>query len=236
MRWEIEPLNLTWLETEFTQVGAFSLRPSNTTANAGRSLLLPTPYAIKMALLDQLISQLGVEVASSHFAIIRDLEIYIEPPQMITVSELTRQIQRIDDIPNRWKGNLVKQQYCLYSNPWHLCLGTWSNEFLHLLSQLIVSLEYLGQRGGFIQSLGTVDIIDKPSPNYISLSREVDLRKVGMGVVQRMDDMQSNLSFEDVSRFNSGENLLDTRRQYNILTPYRLIQNNNNYLVYEYRN
>src|SRR5688572_3920848 len=93
-----DKVNMYWLLLELELVAAFSLRPSNATSSSGKSLLIPSPYAIKMALIDCLISQRDVEDGKQHFATIRDLEISIQLPKAIAVSRLTRRIQKPDGI------------------------------------------------------------------------------------------------------------------------------------------
>ena len=41
-----------WLIAEYQPVSLFSLKNSLATSSGGKSLLVPTPYAFKMALLD----------------------------------------------------------------------------------------------------------------------------------------------------------------------------------------
>lgn len=224
---------LQWIETEFRFVGAFSLRPSNATATSGRSLLLPTPYAIKMALLDQFISWQGFGLASKYFANIRDLKISIEPPQIVVVSQMTRHIHRFDDELNKWKGNILNQQYCFYSNPIRFCFGTEDSNFVEILAQLLIGLEYLGQRGGFIQNLGVIKAVDSPTTNFVDLQQAADIRKLSLGIVQRMDDMQLTTTIDDVSRFGTGKPKLASRRQYDILLPYGLETSKYNDAVYQ---
>ena len=55
----------------------FSLRDSNSTSSGAKSLFLPSPYAIKMALLNQAISLGGIDFDTDSllFYAIRDLKI-----------------------------------------------------------------------------------------------------------------------------------------------------------------
>ena len=50
-----------WTIARFASTSLFSLRPANATTSGGKSLLTPTPFAIKMSLLDVAIRVYGVE-------------------------------------------------------------------------------------------------------------------------------------------------------------------------------
>ncbi len=41
-----------WLIATYQPTSLFSLRPANATTSGGKTLLTPTPFALKMALLD----------------------------------------------------------------------------------------------------------------------------------------------------------------------------------------
>ena len=41
-----------WLVSEYEASALFTLKPATATASGGKTLLVPTPFAIKMALLD----------------------------------------------------------------------------------------------------------------------------------------------------------------------------------------
>ena len=60
----------------FKPMTLFSLRDSNSTSSGAKSLLLPSPYAIKMAFISQAISLGGVDFNNvENFRVIRDVKI-----------------------------------------------------------------------------------------------------------------------------------------------------------------
>ncbi len=75
-----------WLNVSYQPVSLFSLKRSDATSMAARTNLVPTPYAIKMALLKVLLEGQGhlhrtdFDTWINHqFPWIRDLQIYIQP-------------------------------------------------------------------------------------------------------------------------------------------------------------
>src|SRR5205807_935660 len=72
-----------WYVATYQQVALFSLRQSLSTSSGGKTLLVPTPFALKMALLDVAIRTLGKEQAALLFPYIRDLRIAVLLPEQL---------------------------------------------------------------------------------------------------------------------------------------------------------
>jgi hypothetical protein len=87
-----------WLYLDYEPVSAFGLRPSNTTSSGGKSLVCPTPYAIKMALLDRLIRLRGLDTVQALFPQVRDLPIHIRLPLAVAVNRTFQKVLRLGDI------------------------------------------------------------------------------------------------------------------------------------------
>ena len=54
---------------------------------------------------------------------------------------------------------------------------------------------------------------------------------LNLGILQRMDDMRPDASFEDVSALHAGARD-GGRRQYNVTLPYRLYHHGHNHTIY----
>src|SRR5207302_1215530 len=75
-------------------VAPFSLKPAVATSSGGKTLLVPTPYALKMALLDVAIRSLGLAEGERLFPLLRDLSLYMEPPAGMIVMKSFSKIRR----------------------------------------------------------------------------------------------------------------------------------------------
>ena len=64
-----------WLVAEYQPVGLFSLKHASATSSGGKSLLVPTPFALKMALLDGACRLWGVSEAEAIWPVLRDLPV-----------------------------------------------------------------------------------------------------------------------------------------------------------------
>ena len=78
----------------YLPVAPFSLKPAAATSSGGKTLLVPTPYAMKMALLDVAIRTLGLSVGEYLFPALRDLSISLEMPQDLVVMKGFSKIRR----------------------------------------------------------------------------------------------------------------------------------------------
>ena len=81
-----------WLIAEYEAVTLFSLKLSTATSSGGKTLLVPTPYALKMALLDSACRTLGVKRAESLWEQIRDSHVAIRPASKVVVTNLFQRI------------------------------------------------------------------------------------------------------------------------------------------------
>lgn len=85
---------MSWVSVRYHPASFFSLRPANATASGGKTLLIPTGFAIKMALLNASIQTAGLEEGVQRFAVIRDLRIALGLPPSITVLKSFAKIRR----------------------------------------------------------------------------------------------------------------------------------------------
>ncbi len=83
-----------WVTAVYHQVSLFSLKPPDATSTGGKSLLVPTPSSIKMALLDAAIRTTGVQGGARIFPLLRDMAIALSPPPYIMVNNCFVRIQK----------------------------------------------------------------------------------------------------------------------------------------------
>src|SRR5947209_17870391 len=74
-----------WIMARYLPVALFSLKPAAATSSGGKTLLIPTPYAIKMALLDVAIRTRGLAEGERLFPLLRDLSIWMQLPEEVVV-------------------------------------------------------------------------------------------------------------------------------------------------------
>lgn len=169
-----------WITAVYHQVSLFSLKPSDATSTGGRSLLVPTPFSVKMALVDLALRHYGASTGAVFFPAIRDLAIAVSPPPQIVVNNTfvrihkprrnkgksvaagTSQDELADDVaegaetnglghPGPFIRSVAFREYVLYNGPLGLALETRDADAAQALIGLLPMLNYLGKRGSFFQ-------------------------------------------------------------------------------------
>ncbi len=168
-----------WVTAVFHQVSLFSLKPADTTSTGGRSLLIPTPFSIKMALLDVASRTYGVSAGEELFPTIRDLAIAMSLPQRIIVNNCFVRIlkprreksgsegkKRQGDVQEVEKdeageadeetgGPFIRsvafREYVQYSGPLGLAIQVDTSHDAEIITSLLMQIRYIGKRGSFFQ-------------------------------------------------------------------------------------
>jgi hypothetical protein len=237
-----------WTIARFLPTSLFSLRPALATASGAQSLLVPTPYAIKMALVNAAIRIGGVEQTIEWWPAIRGLEVAIALPEVIVVNKAFIKIRR----PTRvTKGNAAEMEAVLSAGVYpmgptiafrefvqfggeiSLALQSVSNTDLPL-AQLLTQVNYLGKRGGFWQLQAPAKRSDDLEGNWIELTRPSAGFQM-QGTLQMLDDCGAQLTWEQVNVFTTksikiGDNL---RVLNTVVLPYQLRRSSYRYSLYE---
>ena len=226
---------MNWLAAVYQPTTLFSLRPSWTTSSGGKSLLIPSPYATKMALLDVAIRVDGIAQAESAWSFLRALEIGIQLPEQVVVTNLFTRILRKRRNPapdgsadaGPFQKTIGYREYVYLPDSIHLALGTEADN-LEPLERWLLNLTYLGKRGGFVQ------LMERPKPvsdisDHTMLTREAEQFPV-YGLMQRVDDCDPTMKWDNANIYTSSRPNRITR---DIVLPYRLKKSSRSYSWYE---
>ena len=75
-----------WFVATYSPVSLISLKLATATSTGGKSLLLPTPYAFKMAVLNAIIQDMGIDTGKATWNAVRDARVAIRGPAWIAVN------------------------------------------------------------------------------------------------------------------------------------------------------
>lgn len=230
-----------WVLAEYEAVTLFSLRYSSATSSGGKTLLVPTPYAFKMALLDVACRTLGMKDAEMRWETIRDLRISVDPPAWVTVSNLFQKVLRPRRNPaaegdadsGPFQRTIGYREYAHWSGPMRVACGWDGPEHREWLESLMANISYLGKRGGFMQVTRFPDHRETLPDHYIDFTREQEAFPI-RGILQPLDDCDASLTFEKANVFShekvrSGKERI-TR---SIVLPYRLARSSKAFSLYE---
>ncbi|KOP27688.1 hypothetical protein AMR41_03690 [Hapalosiphon sp. MRB220] len=207
-----------WLTVSYQPVSLFTLKRSDATSMAARSNLIPTPYAIKMALLKALLESQGkhhqddFEIwIKKEFSWIRDLQIYLLPPEQLVVNRNGYKLRYYDQTADKADKNrptipmqdgFVFREWIHLQGELKICAGECDN--LAELTQLFAQINYFGKKGCFFQFLpdatqqtDTPTFTPDPSTSF---------------TVQPMDDLGKKTTFNRINPFSNDKAQIDKDR------------------------
>jgi hypothetical protein len=176
----------------------FSLKESNSTNSGAKSLLIPSPYSIKMALFNQAITIDGKDVfeekKSKEFAFIKDAKIEYLVLGSFCVNNCFVTIQSLRD--GTYRGKPSFREYIYLSDKIEIIFDVKSDEAKQYLQKYLHRINYFGKRGCFFQF---VDYRDNPGePNV----KEFDAHDFSPGILQEFDDISPKAQFKNVDNFD----------------------------------
>jgi hypothetical protein len=200
----------------------FSLKESNSTNSGAKSLLIPSPYSIKMALFNQAITIGGKEVfeekKSKEFAFIKDAKIEYRVLGSFCVNNCFVTIQSLRD--GTYRGKPSFREYIYLSENVEIIFDVKTEEAKQYLQKYLHRINYFGKRGCFFQFVG---YRDNPGESNV---KEFNVSDLTSGILQEYDDISSKALFKNVDNFNSAS----AQREKRILViPVRNINSSKSY-------
>ncbi len=230
-----------WLIAEYQPTALFSLKPAWATSSGGKSLLVPTPYAVKMALLDAACRTAGVAVARGTWPWLRDLTVALRPPERMVVTNLFAKIlkpRRTSAKPGTsHAGPLGKtiafREYVYFDGPLGIALDGETDDRSHLEGWLL-QVNYLGKRGGFVQLLGPPTPAETLPSGFIVVDGDPTRSFLADGIIQQLDDCDASLTFEKADIYSGKHIRLGKERVlHHIVLPYHLVRSSKGFSYYE---
>ncbi len=242
---------MSWLVTRYHPVSLFSLRPYNATTSGGKSLIAPTAFALKMALLSVSIQQAGLAEGKARFPIIRDLQIALDLPDQIVVVKSFAKIQRMAGFKGRkeeradWEANLIERgeypfqptiaykELVQFGGSLGIAITTTRGDIPAWLSETLVGINYLGKRGGFFQIAEPPAVAEAPGSRFTAIT--TDATTIAMnGTLQPLDDCGDGMTFAHADIYDPKRIGLDKERVIrHIVLPYQLARSSRGYGLYE---
>lgn len=242
---------MAWLIARYHPVSLFSLRPYNATTSGGKTLIAPTAFAIKMAILSASIQTAGLEAGKARFPAIRDLRIALDLPDQIVMIKSFAKIQRQNDYHGRgvdrpaWENDqrergaypfqptIAYRELVQFSGQIGMAFSLSKGEPPSWLGEVLPALNYLGKRGSFMQ------IADVPQmQEALDTSRFVEITAESAaipleGTLQPLDDCGATMTFAHADIYDPKRISLGKDRVIrHIVLPYRLAQSSRGFSRY----
>ncbi len=235
-----------WTTATYIPVALFSLRSAAATSSGGKTLLCPTPFSLKMALLDALLRTQGLSSGEQWWPIIGDLRLRIQLPERIVVVNTFTKIVRpkkngvSDDdgsgLITPLGRTIAYREYVSYGGTISIAAQTASGDALPKeLVSLFRHITYLGKRGGFMQlrAVPTTAIDAEFDTTWITITQD-QMSFSNAGTLQMLDDCGPKMTFEHADIYSSKRITLGKERVLrHIVLPYRLTRSSRGFSLYE---
>jgi hypothetical protein len=231
-----------WLLAEYQPTTLFSLKPAWATSSGGKSLLLPTPFAFKMALLDAVCRLEGVTVAEATWPAIRDLIVALRGSERIVVTNTFTKIlkpRRGEAAPGSahagpYQKTIGFREYVFHSGPLGVGLQVDKERPIERLVGWLLQINYLGKRGGLVQLVNVPQTREALPDGFVVVAESGSGSFSINGIAHQLDDTGPEVSFGQVNIY-SGENvrLAKDRVLRQVILPYRLVRSSKSYSYYE---
>jgi hypothetical protein len=228
-----------WLVATYLPTALFSLKDSKATSSVGKTLLVPTPYAIKMALVDVAFrSGLPDEECAQLVSSLTKVEVRIAPPSAAVVTHTfvkIRQEPKTRDVLHPYTSSIAYREVVHYQGLWQWAfdlaiVGPVIGERIAFLAPRV---NYIGKRGSFVQFVGMDRAVELSSDYTLPLPPTGDWLEPPKWHPATLDDFGAEASLEVLSSYSSVKAVVPKHRRYiNSLVPLGVTSNGPGFTEY----
>ena len=227
---------MPWLIATYQPVGLFSLKHGEATSTGGKSLLIPTPFALRTALVDAALRLEGVDRAEEVFHLVKGLELAFRPPTRAAVSALFVKVLK-PERPGSGKARFFQKtiafrEFVHWWGDLGLAFGG-SEEALKAVAAWLPHITYLGKRGGFVQLTAPPTQADALPEGFYPLEPVALRQGFPLGLIQRVDEWGEALTWSKLNVYSAEKIKVGRDRvRFDVATPYALLQAGRGFALY----
>lgn len=207
-----------WLVARFLPTSLFSLKASIATSSVGKSLLVPTPYSMKMALVDAAFRS-GWDGDVS--ALVEDLALAEVSVGVPAHAAVTHTIVKIRQEPKKreplkpYIPAVAYREFVFHHGElrWAFDLATVRERAAGALTLLLPVVNYIGKRGSFIQFVGLART-GKLDATFTQSMEQPMFRMPGRAHVAMLDDFGPEANLEALNSYTSSPIRRDKHRKF----------------------
>ena len=211
-----------WLLAEFAPVSLFSLKTSQATSGVGRTLVVPTPYAMKMACVDAAFrAGLADEQCAAFLESLVGVETRVRPPGTAIVTHTIVKIRQEPKAPSAlvpYISSVAYREVVHHAGHWlwGFDLMGGDDELAERLALTLPHVRSVGKRGSFLQFLGLsrADVLDETFTTPIVVREGFRIGEAWQ--IQPLDDFGPDATFSRLSTFSADKARRDKDR---VFTP-----------------
>ena len=237
-----------WMVARYAPTALFSLKSAAATSSGGKTLICPTPFAIKMALLDAALRTLGQPAGKQLWPAIRDLQLKIALPDRVAViNTFTKIVRPKKNGPSDDDGTglitplgstIAYREYVCFGGAVSIAAQASTGDHLpDALAELFSHITYLGKRGSFLQLLARPAEIDDAgldaATGWVAITHDQASFTMG-GTLQMLDDCGPKMAFDHADIYSGKRITLGKERVLrHVVLPYRLTRSSRGFSLYE---
>lgn len=243
-----------WVVATYQATSLFSLKPATATASGGRTLLVPTPYAVKMALLDVACRLIGQPQAAAEWdAWLGTSQVALRPAGQVVVNNTFIRVLREKRLSAkkgsearekeiaeaRVNGNypmnrtIAYREYAYLEGDFGIALSVESEAQAALVRRWFAHINYLGKRGSFVQLQYVPNVLDDLSNEFIVIGQPLENGFALDMLLTQLDDTGDKADFNTVNIYNSKHISLGKQRiLHHVALPYERVRSSRSYTYY----
>lgn len=232
-----------WIVAEYEASSLFSLKPATATTSGGKTLLIPTPFAIKMALVDVICRSAGRDAAESAWAWLGAAPVAIRPAEQVVINNTFIKVLRPRRNPapagssdaGYFMRTIAYREYAQMEGTFQIAIGDVPDEARKPMMQWLASINYLGKRGSFIQLVDLPQLDETLSDDFVLLDGSMPTHIPLDSLMTQVDDVADKVSFQQVDIYSGKRLSLGKDRTLNdVVLPYRVVASSRGYTFYEW--
>lgn len=203
-----------WIVATYLPSTLFSLKTSWATSSGAMGLPVPTPYAVKMALLDNCIRHKGLDEGKSLFKALREIKVRLRPPRHFVINKCFIKVARQERKTETNQETGIKftmygrtvgfREFTYLGGPVEIAFfGPYPGGIEKLKNDLL-HINYFGKRGSFFQ-FQDVKKQEKLQEGFGQpINGPESLSSLGRPhLLWEMDDLGEDADFEAINVFST---------------------------------
>jgi hypothetical protein len=209
-----------WLIAEYQPTALFSLKISVATSSVGKTLVVPTPYSIKMAFVDAAFrAHLPDTECEAFLRSLVGVEIRVKPPEAACVTHTfvkVRQEPKNPDPLRPYIDSIAYRDVVYYQGTWLWAfnLAAGDEKLAEWLVRIGPHVNYIGKRGSFVQFVG-FSRAQELGPDFTQpVQNEHPWTLPPRAHIAVLDDFGPEANLDVLSSFTAGSPKRDRHRRF----------------------
>lgn len=210
----------TWLVVEYEPTSLFSLKASFATSSVGKTLVVATPYAVKMAFVDAAFrAGLSDADCADLLRALANVDVRIAPPEVAVVTHTfvkVRQESREGDVLRPYIPSIAYREVVHQRGSWRWAFGIepGNARLSTRLEDLAPFVTYIGKRGSFVQFQRSLRLANLGPEFTQPVQNRVAWAVPRRAHIVALDDFGPDADLETLSSFTSKNPVRDRHRRF----------------------